>query len=346
MTHPDTGHNNPVPPPSGDPGATLKQLRLLRWAVRFALTLGVAASVAANILHAPTNPISQVIAAWPPLALLLTVELISRVPVHRWLLGVIRLLATTVIAGIAAWISYHHMVGVVARYGETGTTPYLLPVSVDGLIVVASISLVELNARIRITEPTPAPAPTSVASTSTIAESTLEPEPSVADAAPASAGQTSAAAWPDDGFVQGSEFDERGHYRAEDPTPRPAAGTQVPSDDLERLQRVTPRPDRQSITVPPATPAPADADKPSRTDGDDRAASDPSEEFVPTDTIPTETAAAVAYWYRRDPDLHPAEIGRRIGRSERTVRRYWPPTRQIETSNSHDNVDDLVSSSH
>jgi hypothetical protein len=47
------------------------------------LVLGVAASVVANVLHALDNPISQSIAAWPPLALLLTVELISRVPVHR-----------------------------------------------------------------------------------------------------------------------------------------------------------------------------------------------------------------------------------------------------------------------
>jgi hypothetical protein len=50
----------------------------------------------------------------------------------------------------------------------------------------------------------------------------------------------------------------------------------------------------------------------------------------PADTdnaaIPSDTAAAVAYWYRRDPDLHPADIAARIGKSERTVRRYWPPT--------------------
>ena len=41
------------------------------------------------------------------------------------------------------------MVGVATRYGETGPTPYLLPISVDGLIIVASISLIELGARIR-----------------------------------------------------------------------------------------------------------------------------------------------------------------------------------------------------
>lgn len=130
----------------------LPRLRRVRWAVRSTLVLGVAASVAANVLHARQNPISQGIAAWPPLALLLTVELISRVPVHRRLLAAARLLATTAIAGIAAWVSYWHMASVVARYGETGAAPYLLPFSVDGLIVVASICLVELAGRIRSAE--------------------------------------------------------------------------------------------------------------------------------------------------------------------------------------------------
>ena len=93
----------------------LRQLRHVRWAVRAALTLGVAASVAANILHANPNPISQTIAAWPPLALLLTVELISRIPVHRRHRAATRVMATATIAGIAAWVSYWHMAGVAAR---------------------------------------------------------------------------------------------------------------------------------------------------------------------------------------------------------------------------------------
>ena len=130
----------------------LPQLRRVRWAVRMTLVLGVAASVVANVLHALDNPISQAIAAWPPLALLLTVELISRVPVHRRSLAFARLFATATIAGIAAWVSYWHMAGVAARYGETGASPYLLPLSVDGLIVVASICLVELGGRISTLE--------------------------------------------------------------------------------------------------------------------------------------------------------------------------------------------------
>ena len=130
----------------------LPQLRRIRWAVRAALILGVAASVAANILHAQPNIISQTISAWPPLALLLTVELTSRIPMHRPALAALRVFATITIAGIAAWVSYWHMQGVAMKYGETETSAYLLPLSVDGLIVVASVSLVELAGRIRVIE--------------------------------------------------------------------------------------------------------------------------------------------------------------------------------------------------
>jgi hypothetical protein len=101
------------------------------------------------VLHARTNPISQGIAAWPPLALLLTVELVSRVPVHRRSLAVVRIAATTAIAGIAAWVSYWHMAGVCARYGESPVSAHLMPLSVDGLVIAASISLVELAGRLR-----------------------------------------------------------------------------------------------------------------------------------------------------------------------------------------------------
>ena len=98
----------------------LPQLIRIRWAVRATLLLGMAASVAANVLHAQPNIISQTISAWPPLALLLTVELTSRIPMHRPLLAVVRVVATTVIAGIAAWVSYWHMQDVAAQYGEQG----------------------------------------------------------------------------------------------------------------------------------------------------------------------------------------------------------------------------------
>ncbi|TDB70674.1 hypothetical protein [Micromonospora sp. KC723] len=48
----------------------LKSLKRLRWAVRAVLALGVAASIAGNVLHAKDNLVSQIVSAWSPLALL------------------------------------------------------------------------------------------------------------------------------------------------------------------------------------------------------------------------------------------------------------------------------------
>lgn len=148
----------------------LKRLKRIGWGVRSVFALGIAASLAGNVLHAADNVISQAISAWSPLALLLAVELISRIPARRGALSAVRLGATAVIAGIAAWVSYWHMVGVAIRYGEADSSAYLLPFSVDGLIVVASISLVEIGGRIR-----------ALNETATEVEAVNEPAPAFAD---------------------------------------------------------------------------------------------------------------------------------------------------------------------
>jgi hypothetical protein len=131
---------------------SLEQLRRVRHGARAALTLGVVVSIVANILHASGNVISQAIAAWAPIALLLTIELIARVPVRKAGLSFARLTATATIAGIAAWVSYWHMVGVALRYGEEPGAAHLIPLTVDGLVVVAWVCLVELGGRIREAE--------------------------------------------------------------------------------------------------------------------------------------------------------------------------------------------------
>lgn len=117
----------------------------IRWGVRGALTLGVAASIAANVLHAEPTIKARVISAWAPVALLVTIELIARVPTRRAWLVRGRLAAAAVVAVVAAYASYWHMAAVAARYGEEAITAHILPLSVDGLIVVASICLVELG---------------------------------------------------------------------------------------------------------------------------------------------------------------------------------------------------------
>lgn len=138
---------------------SLRTLRRRRWGVRAALFLGIAASVSANVLHAEPNAIARVISSWPPVAILIALELVSRVPATGWL-GRVRNVALAVVAGIAAWVSYWHMAGVAARYGEAADAAHLLPISVDGLIVVASVSLVILSTQIRSAEqPPPEDAP-------------------------------------------------------------------------------------------------------------------------------------------------------------------------------------------
>lgn len=208
---------------------TEARLRRLQWAVRLTLALGVAASVTANILHARPHPVSQAIAAWPPLALLITVELVSRIPLYRKSLGVLRIAATAAIAGIAAWVSYWHMAGVVARYGETGTVPYLLPLSVDGLIVVASVSLVELSARRRDTTPAPAEATApATPATAAVAPAAL-PQPG-----PGVTGATAATLPPARPEPAGPTDGAPGDRPPAPPAPEPAPGTeQGPDPDDE-----------------------------------------------------------------------------------------------------------------
>ena len=166
----------------------LKRLKRIGWGVRSVFALGIGASLAGNVLHAADNVISQAISAWSPVALLLAVELISRIPARRGALSAVRLGATAVIAGIAAWVSYWHMVGVATRYGEADSSAYLLPFSVDGLIVVASISLVEIGGRIRtlaetsteaapVNEPASAAAEVTASATPDVPVTAVEPAP-------------------------------------------------------------------------------------------------------------------------------------------------------------------------
>ena len=142
-----------VPAPAPEQAASgLRQLQRMRLYAKAVLGLGVAASLAANVLAA--NPelvspvVSWVVAAWSPLALALTVELITRVPVSDGWLSWLRLAATATIAGIAAWVSYWHMVEVAVAHGEKTIAAHLLPLSVDGLVVVATVVLHELARKV------------------------------------------------------------------------------------------------------------------------------------------------------------------------------------------------------
>ncbi|MEH1014586.1 DUF2637 domain-containing protein [Micromonospora sp. CPCC 206060] len=107
---------------------------------------GIAASLAANIAHAGAGAGAKAVAGWAPLALLLCSEVMTRVPAPRHpLLKAAQILGTVIVAGVAALASYRHMRGLALQYGEDNLTASTLPLSVDGLVVVASIGLVVLS---------------------------------------------------------------------------------------------------------------------------------------------------------------------------------------------------------
>jgi hypothetical protein len=83
----------------------------------------------------------------------------------------------------------------------------------------------------------------------------------------------------------------------------------------------TPEPPRRHDVGSDQIPAPEANDAEQTPDGKARQDANGQQES------PTDTAAAVAYWHEKDPTMHPADIAARIGKSERTVRRYWPPVR-------------------
>ncbi|GHJ52925.1 hypothetical protein Nm8I071_22320 [Nonomuraea sp. TT08I-71] len=209
-------------------------------------------------------------------------------------------------------MSYWHLVGVAARYGETEHgAAHLLPISVDGLVIVASVSLAELTARIRAGQPEQHPQPP-VAATPSPASTTRTPHA-------ASAGRR------DEGTADASS----GARASADPVPCPDPPQRRPRHDAgdgERRRR------RHLVDVANARvqqpPAASAVNGEPAVNGDE--------------LVPSETAAAVAYWHRREPHLHPAEIAARIGRSERTVRRYWPPRPQTPPAANANHAGDLT----
>lgn len=96
--------------------------------------LGALASVGANIVAAEPTIIGRVVSSWPAVALLLTVHLFQHAPRVWWVKAMV-----AIVAGVAAWISYWHMVDVATLAGEGVVSAHLLPFTVDAMMAVASV---------------------------------------------------------------------------------------------------------------------------------------------------------------------------------------------------------------
>jgi hypothetical protein len=133
------------------------------WA-RTGFFLGIAVSVAGNIAHTwhPTaaalaitgdtadqwrpEPGAQAAAAFFPIALLVTVEILSRVKwAHNWRSWAARYGGAGLVAGVAGIVSYLHLRGLLQAYGEDRITATLGPLSIDGLMIVAGFALIAIG---------------------------------------------------------------------------------------------------------------------------------------------------------------------------------------------------------
>lgn len=129
----------------------LKKMQNLTWlrnASRFIMLFGFAASAAGNILHAEKNFVDIAIALAAPVFLFCAFEMLSRVPRRtnaHWAFKWLRISATGAIAGICAYLSYFHQRDAIfSRTGDLAQAA-LLPIAVDALMIVGSITLMELS---------------------------------------------------------------------------------------------------------------------------------------------------------------------------------------------------------
>mgnify|MGYP001596474844 CR=1 FL=1 len=128
----------------------LREFRRLWMFVTVVTVLLVAATVTLNVMHAPGGIVAHSIGGSAPVFMFICVEFIARIPAtSRWLAAG-RISATVLVAGIAFSISWQQQVNFMASVGYSGWTVYAYPVMIDGVMLVAVLSLVEVTRKVRV----------------------------------------------------------------------------------------------------------------------------------------------------------------------------------------------------
>lgn len=132
----------------------LRKVSRLRWACRGIVVAATLASVWANSLTARGTTPSFIISIMAPIIVLGGFELVSRIPLSEssWIVRFTRPATTAGITGGGAYLSYWHQRDAFMAYSSDIKTAYILPGLIDGLMVVAAVSLIELNALYEKTE--------------------------------------------------------------------------------------------------------------------------------------------------------------------------------------------------
>jgi len=125
-----------------------------------AVIFGFITSAGGNVLHAigistgqaaVTVIIYIVVAVLVPIIFGAMFEIVTRILIRReahWLIKISALFGGAGISGITAWNSYFHQKEAFGRYGDA-TQAALLPLAIDGLMIIGSVYLIELGFQIR-----------------------------------------------------------------------------------------------------------------------------------------------------------------------------------------------------
>ncbi|WP_327006426.1 DUF2637 domain-containing protein [Dactylosporangium sp. NBC_01737] len=216
-----------------------------------------------------------------------------------------RNVSTAAVATIAAWSSWSHMVHVALRYGERPEVAYVLPISVDGMLIVASAAMIEdkrnghrvrWSARIAFIAGVAA----SVAANIAAAQPTV--------------GARIVAAWPAVAMLLVVEMRSRAKPA------NPGTDTAPPNEDNadNRTDGMASTTLNESLAGPAKSSSDPAPEPPTLVQ--DKPPADTSHS-VRRPRRPGPTADVIARMLAEHPDARPADIAREAGVSERHVRR-------------------------
>jgi uncharacterized protein DUF2637 len=225
------------------------------------VTLGGLASIAANVAHSFIPPATAPIGWAPepgavigaiiwPVFLFIAVEILARTAwPHGRIWHLVRWAGLLPVAVVAALVSYRHMSGLLAHYGEEDLVVWLGPLAVDGLMVMATGALLATaHHTTTTTKPvpsmmdTPRPSPADIP-----APSTTDNQPSPVDTEPAKIPASEPTPIPTPATVAARLTQPR-------PTNTPAKSAAVSHPDTRTTRRrPTTRPAPPATTLAPST---------------------------------------------------------------------------------------------
>lgn len=99
-----------------------------------------AATIAANMYASEHTLVGLATGFWTPVALFLALEMVERVPT-KGRSGQLRVVGVGVIALIAAWVSYWHLVHIFTVGGADAVSAHAMPFTVDVLMALARAAM-------------------------------------------------------------------------------------------------------------------------------------------------------------------------------------------------------------